>query len=184
MDLNICKLTLSKNGHEYILEPYEIKENTEVNIFKKQILETNPREDKEDTKIDTDEEDTESSESSSSSQIDIAQETSSTSKIDLSQDIKAIKYFGRINERRYKKFFLGQKQEMVIEFDPTTKYLIVDGHLFKCGKKLLQFLFSDKTKKPKLSQINGFLLMFKGLSNISLGTLAPSIKYLIRISRK
>lgn len=109
-----------------------------------------------------------------------------TQRINLNTDyVSAIPYLGKIirkNISRYKLFFDSLKQysdKYSFDLDLTTRALYINNTRFVRSKKILQFLMSDKAKKPDIPQLDHFLNIVRKLPNKCQKHLSKNVRQLL-----
>ena len=98
---------------------------------------------------------------------------------------KLLKYFGKhINSAIFTKFCdLLPRFGKVILVDLKTFSLIIDDKRFVKGKKLIQFLFSNKKVMPSISQINTFCQIISQYPRELLSLLSKNVQNLIKMRK-
>ena len=184
MELNICRLVPHTNN-KLKMVPYE-KETSNECYFHRQIIgenKTNKGNEDNITELNNSDIDESNDLHDSNEEENTTVVNNISNKVinneqimNLSSNFEAKRYFG-VNNKNYKHFI--KYCNLDLKYDISNGNLFVNSHRFFKGKKLIQFLFSNKKTLPKISQIGAFLSMFKNTSYKSKKYLSPSINKLI-----
>ena len=163
MELSVSKL-IPISSREYKLIPFYMKAPGKPSSFNKETLQDDIENERH--------------------MQEVTKNTENPSIIDMLKDYRdAQVYFGSTNKKLYESFFnsLSKNSSSIklFTFDKVNKSLFLNEKRFWKAKKLLQFLFSNKTRLSLIDQLPAFLKMCKLLPKSSIAILKPQIRNLI-----
>ena len=96
----------------------------------------------------------------------------------LHSPVLAIKYFGRVDKKKFLSFVdaLKSNDNLKMIFDTLDKSIIINGTKFHKGKKLIQFAISTKRNLPSIKQIKQFIAFLKSLNSDVQKNINPYVK--------